>query len=112
MILALTLTGFLAVTSSAFSEPSQAELAKQARISKAQAEKVALAKAPNGKIQSAEIENEHHALVWSFDIVTPGSKNVTEVLVNAKSGKVVSVSQETPTDQAKETAADKANGRK
>ena len=106
------MTGVLSVTSSIFAEPSQTELLKQAKISRAQAEKIALAKAPNGKIQSAEIENEHHALVWSFDIVTPGSKNVTEVLVNAKSGKIVSIDSETPTDQAKEAAADKANGGK
>ncbi len=44
---------------------------------------------PTGKIQSEEIENELNALVWSFDIATPGTKNITEGLVNAKTGKIV-----------------------
>lgn len=85
---------------------------KQAKISKTQAAKIAIAKVPNAKIQSEEIENEHNALVWSFDMVKSGSKDVTEVLVNAKTGKVVSVSTETPNDQAREHAADKADGQK
>ena len=97
---------------STFAAPSEAELLTQAKITQAQAEKIALAKVPHGKIQSAEIENEHHALVWSFDIVKPGSRNITEVLINAKTGKIVDVSTENPTDQAKENAADKASGQK
>ena len=96
--------------SSGFAEQSEEELMKQAKITKTQAEKVALAKVPNGKIRSAEIENELHALVWSFDIAKPGTRNITEVLVDAKSGKIISVSAETPVDQAKESAADKATG--
>jgi uncharacterized membrane protein YkoI len=88
---------------------TDAQLLKEAKISKSRAEKIALSKVPDGKIQSEEIENEHDALVWSFDMVRTGSKNVTEVLVNAKTGKVVSVSMETPGDQAKEHAADQAN---
>lgn len=91
---------------------TDAELLKQAKISKIQAEKIAMAKVPNGKIRSEEIENEHYALVWSFDIATPGTNHITEVLVNAKTGKIVDVSTENPTDQAKENAADKANGQK
>lgn len=87
--------------------PSEAEPLAQAKITKAQAEKIALEKVPDGKIESAEIENENHALVWSFDIVKPGSRNITEVLVNAKTGKVISLSTESPADQAQERAADK-----
>lgn len=111
-VLAVATAGVVAFAGSALATSSEAELMKQAKFTRAQAEKIALAKVPNGKIQSAEIENEHNALVWSFDILTPGTKNVTEVLVNARTGKIVSVNSETPADQAKETAADKANGRK
>ena len=91
---------------------TDAQLEAQAKISKTQAEQIAKAKVPHAKIQSEEIENEHNALVWSFDMVKTGSKNVTEVLVNAKTGKIVDISTETPADQAKEHAADKANGQK
>lgn len=105
-------TLLLVLSGAALAAPSEAELTKQAKISKAEAAKIALAKVPNAKIQSEEIENEHNALVWSFDIVKAGSKNVTEVLVNAKTGRIVSVSTETPSDQAKERAADQAGGQK
>jgi uncharacterized membrane protein YkoI len=111
-VLALALAA-VATTSSGLAAQSEAELLKQAEITKSQAEKIALAKVPHGKTQSAEIENEHHALVWSFDIVKPSSREIAEVLVNAKTGKIISVGTETPNDQAKEHAADKAErGRK
>ena len=105
--LAVALAATLVLVSSALAAPSEAELMKQAKITKTQAGKIALAKVPHGKIQSAEIENEHHALVWSFDIAKPGAKDITEVLVNAKTGKIVEISTETPKAQAKEHAEDK-----
>jgi uncharacterized membrane protein YkoI len=111
-IMGLAMAGVVGLATSTMAAESEAELMKQAKISKAQAEKIALAKVPTGKIQSEEIENEHHTLVWSFDIVKRGTNNVTEVLVNAKTGKIVSINQETPGDQAKEKAADQANGQK
>ncbi len=92
--------------------PSEGELMKEAKITKAQAEKIALAKVPGAKVQSEEIENEHHALVWSFDLVKTGTKDVTEVLVDARTGRILSVSKETPSDQTKEAASDKADGQK
>lgn len=107
-ILALALA--VVTTNSGFAEQSQVELLKQAKVTKSQAEKIALAKVPHGKIQSAEIENERHALVWSFDIAKPGSRDITEVLVNARTGKIISISAENPAEQAKESAADKAMG--
>ncbi len=91
---------------------TSAKLLKQARISRTQAEQIALAQVPKGKIQSAEIENEH-ALVWSFDIVSPNSKNITEAQVDAKTGAIADLQVETPKDQAKEAAVDKkAAGKK
>jgi uncharacterized membrane protein YkoI len=111
LVLAIALTTVF-VTASGLAAQSEAELISQAKITKSQAEKIALAKVPNAKIQSQEIEHEHHALVWSFDLVKAGSKDVTEVLVNAKTGNIISVKTESPADQAKESAADKANGQK
>jgi uncharacterized membrane protein YkoI len=111
IVAAALLAGLTSTTLFAAGE-TDAQLLAQAKISKTQAEHIAMAKVPHAKIQSAEIENEHHALVWSFDMVKNGSKDITEVLVNAKTGKIVDVSTETPSDQAKEHAADKANGQK
>ena len=85
---------------------SQAELQGHAKITQAQAEQTALARVPDGKIQSAELEREDGKLVWSFDLARPGTKDITEVQVDAMSGKIVSVENETPKQQAQEKQAD------
>jgi len=46
-------------------------------------------------------------IVWSFDIARPGTRDITEILVDAKTGKIISTQTESPRDQAKEAAADK-----
>ena len=88
-------------------EPSQASLMSQAKITKVAAEKIAVAKVPSGTVKSAELEQEHGALVWSFDIATPKSRDIHEILVNAKTGAIVYTEIETPKAQAEESAADK-----
>lgn len=78
------------------------------RISEAAAQKIALAQVTNGKIKSSELENEMHKLVWSFDISQPNSSSITEILVDANTGKIIATQHENQTQQAAETAADKA----
>jgi len=97
----------LTVSGALLAAPSQAGLMREAIVSKGQAEKTALGKVPHGIIKSEELEREHGKLIWSFDIGTSGTKSITEVQVDAKTGKIVSMQVETPKDQAKETAADK-----
>jgi hypothetical protein len=97
--------GFAAATFAG--QPSEAELMKQAKITKAEAEQIALAKVSHGIVKSAEIEKEKGHLVWSFDIAQPGTHDITECLIDAKTGKIVSTQTESPRDQAKEAAADK-----
>ncbi|MFN2623375.1 MAG: PepSY domain-containing protein [Chthoniobacterales bacterium] len=88
-------------------EETDAQLLKETKITRQQAEQIALAKVPNGNITAGELEKEHGLLIWSFDIAMPHSKNITEVQVDAKTGKIASVQVETPHDQAREAAADK-----
>jgi hypothetical protein len=83
------------------------QLEKEAKITRNQAEHLALAKVAHGRVSDAELEREHGILIWSFDITQPGTRNISEVQVDAKTGKVVSVKTETPKDQAAEAAADK-----
>jgi hypothetical protein len=97
--------GFAAATFA--TQPSEAELMKQAKITKAEAEQIALAKVSHGIVKSAEIEKEKGHLVWSFDIAQPGTHDITECLIDAKTGKIISTKTESPRDQAKEAAADK-----
>ena len=87
--------------------PSEKELAKEAKLTRNEAEHIALAKVPKGKVTAGELEREHGILIWSFDIAKPGTHDIDEVQVDAKSGKIVSVKTETAQDQAKEAAADK-----
>jgi uncharacterized membrane protein YkoI len=105
--LAIILTGLTSSPLLAAQKETEAQLQAEAKITKAQAEKIALAKVSRGKIKSAELEKEHGKLVWSFDISTPNSKNITEVQVDAKTGKIVAVEIETPKAQASEEKLDK-----
>ncbi len=41
-------------------------------------------------------------LIWSVDITTPDSKDITEVNVDAKSGEVIAVTKETPEQEKNE----------
>jgi uncharacterized membrane protein YkoI len=99
-----------AVTTSALAaaEATEAQLRTQAKVSKSDAEKTALGKVPNGSVESAELEKERGKLVWSFDIAKPNTKNITEVQVDAKTGRIAAVAEETPKDQAEEARAERA----
>jgi len=97
MKLKLTLYSILAaafMVGCASQSQSQAELAKQAKISKDAAIATALARVPNGTIKESEIEKEGGKLIWSFDVATPGTKDITEVNVDAMTGSIVAVSIE------------------
>jgi Peptidase propeptide and YPEB domain len=80
---------------------------KQPKVTEATARASALAAVPNGKIQSAELENEKGAQVWSFDIEQPGTRTITEILVDGATGKIISKTHESPSEQAKEANAEK-----
>jgi Predicted membrane protein len=73
-----------------------------ARITRAQAERIALAKVPGGKVKSAKLARENGQLIWSIDIVTPLTKKIAAVQVDARSGKVLSKLAQTPSDRAEE----------
>lgn len=81
-------------------------------VSRAAAERTALASVPAGTIKSAELERERNALVWSFDIAKPRTRTITEVLVDAKTGKILHIEHETPAQQRAEAAADAKAKRK
>ena len=80
--------------------------AAHARITRAEAEKTALKEVPNGIVKEGELEREKGRLIWSFDIATPGTPNITEVQVDARTGKIVSKTTETPAKEAHEAATE------
>jgi Peptidase propeptide and YPEB domain len=75
-----------------------------AHITKSQAEKAALAKVPGGKVKAAKLAPENGQLIWSIDIITPLTKKVAAVQVDAQTGKVLSKMTEKPGDRAEDTA--------
>ena len=76
-------------------------------ISEQEAVRIAVSKVPGGTVESAKLEKEGKNLLWSVDVKMPNSKNITEVHIEAKTGKVISVQVETPEQQAAEAAADR-----
>jgi hypothetical protein len=90
----------------------ETKLASTAKVSRGEAEKTALTKAPGGTIKDGELEKEHGKLIWSFDISIPGSADIKEVAVDAISGAILSVETETPKQQAKEKEEDEKKQKK
>jgi uncharacterized membrane protein YkoI len=101
-ISALLTGGSLAMAKSAGQEETgnEAKLAKQAKITKEQAQEIALKRAP-GTVESGELEREHGKLVYSFDIRN-AKGTIDEVQVSAITGKVVRVEHESKQQEAAE----------
>ncbi len=85
---------------------SENSVVARAKITKPEAQQIALAKVPNGAIKEGELEFEDGVLIWSFDIATAGTKNITEVNINAVTGKVVAMDVESPESEAREAKAE------
>jgi len=83
----------------------EAKLAKQAKITKEQAQEIALKRAP-GNVESAELEREHGKLVYSFDIRN-AKGTIDEVQVSAITGKIVRVEHESKAQEAAEKRKEK-----
>ena len=101
------LAGCMTEKSEANKEAKQAKWMAEAKVSKADAQATAMAQVPNGTVKEAELEKEHHKLIWSFDIATPGTTDITEVNVDAMTGTIVSTEKEKAEDEAKEAKKEK-----
>ena len=86
----------------------KAKLEAEAKVSKADAEKIALGKVPGGTIKEGELEKEKGKLIWSFDVATAGTKEITEVHVDAITGAVLTTEKESPAAEAKEKKKEKS----
>jgi uncharacterized membrane protein YkoI len=88
---------------------SPARLKAEAKISEAEARETAMRKVPNGTIKEGELERENGHLQWSFDIAVPGDKDITEVNVDAISGRVLNVAKEAAESEKAEKEKEKEN---
>lgn len=92
---------------------SDAQLTALAKVTKDSAQATALRsikQAGKPTIKSAELEAEHGCLIWSFDIGIAGSATTHEVAIDAGNGKVLSVTSETPAQEAAEASNDSHPG--
>jgi hypothetical protein len=91
-----------------WAQESETELLKQAHVTKHQAKKIALAKVKRGAIKCVALEKENGVLIWSVDIAQPPKKDLTDVWVDATTGKITAIEVETPLTEKKEVAEQKA----
>jgi hypothetical protein len=89
-------------------QQSETELLKQVRVTKHQAKKIALARVRQGAIKCVELQKENGVLIWSVDIAQPRQKDLTDVWVDATTGKITAVEVETPIIEKEEVAEQKA----
>ena len=99
---AVVATLVLSLAGCATEEQREAKLQAEAKVSRVDAERTALAKVPGGTIKEGELEKEKGKLIWSFDISTSGSTDIKEVQVDAITGQIVSIETETANSEAKE----------
>jgi peptidase YpeB-like protein len=90
-----------------WAQQSETEPLKQVRVTKHQAKKIALAGVKRGAIKCVELEKENGLLIWSVDIAQPPKKDLTDVWVDATTGKITAVEVETPITEKKEVAETK-----
>ena len=94
--------------SNLWAQQSETDLLKQARVTKHEAKKIALAKVKRGAIKCVALEKENGVLIWSVDIAQPPQKDLTDVWVDATTGKITAVEVETPITEEKEVVEQKA----
>lgn len=70
-----------------------------AAIGRDKAEAIALRQVPGAEIAAGALDKLKGRLVWSFDLSQPGSRNFTEVTIDAETGNVLEVKLETPAEQ-------------
>ena len=109
LVLALIVTAALPVTLSAQAAgaPLKQErpgLLAQARVTPDSARAIARRAVPGATIQSSELENEDHKLIYSFDMKIPGRSGIEEVKIDALTGAVVGREHEDARSEAQEQA--------
>jgi hypothetical protein len=88
--------------------PAMTKAGVSGRISEQQARDIARQKFPDSAFESAELETEGGALIWSIDVRPHGSNDIRELQIDAHDGHLIRTEIETPADQAAEKAADLA----
>jgi len=94
-------------------DTSASALSELAKISRADAEKAALARLQSSskEVIDGELEIEQDCLLYSFDIRLMGNSGIEEIWVDAGTGKILSHKHESSRQEAAEQAKDKASSK-
>ena len=93
---------------------ANADLSELAKVTQANAQSTALTavNVAGATVASSELESEGGCLIYTFDIKLPGKTSgktsISEIAVDAGTGKLLSKVSEGPKAQASEAAADRA----
>lgn len=109
-LIAIFALGSVNIAAQEKEKKQDAKLAKQAKITMTEAREIALRAAP-GKVEDEELEKEKGKLVYSFDIRNQKG-TISEVWVDAKTGAVVSLTEETKAEEEKEKREDEKQEKK
>lgn len=105
-LVCVAFAGLAAMAPAFAAESSQGQLREEAKVTETEATATALAKLPQGNVKSVELEREKGKLVWSFDIAQARAKGVTEIQVDAITGKIVSLKKETVAQERQEATSE------
>jgi len=78
----------VAAQTAAYTRDVPDSLLKMAKVTEAKAAAIAQQRVPNGTIRSLELERERGKLIYSFEIKVAGKAGITEVNVDAMTGRV------------------------
>lgn len=89
---------------------NQAELQARAKLSQADAEKIALGRVA-GQVTEAELEEEKGKVIWSIEVTT-SETSVSDVEIDANTGDILEVEAENAADEKAEddTSGEDENG--
>lgn len=72
------------------------------KITRDEAQHIALKQVPDGSVKSARLEREKGKKFWSVEIAKAGSKALTEVRVDALSGQILTAREPMPPAEGSE----------
>jgi len=101
-LLATILSLFLLTPAISKAGAIKGSLLKQASVTRSEARTIALSQIQDGKILHTDLRKEHGKIIWFFDVSRPGTKKITAVQVDAKSGNILSLSAHPPTHQSEQ----------
>lgn len=104
LVVALAPTALSAQAADTTLKQDRPGLLAQAKITPDSARAIARRTVPGATIQSGEIENEDHKLIYSFDMKVPGKSGIEEVNIDALTGAVVGREHEDARSEAAEAA--------